>query len=198
MIKKYSNNRCPEFDVDTQFPDRWSPRAFAPDSLSEEYLKSLFEAARWAPSCYNEQPWLFFCASSYEDKERYASILFEKNRQWAKKAPVLLFVASRRNFSMTGKPNRHAGFDAGAAWMSIALQARKLGLYTHAMGGFDQEKAYEILELPKEDFEIFAAVAVGKKGSPESLPEDLRDMEKPNSRKPLSSIYMEGRFNEKI
>jgi len=105
------------------FLDRWSPRALSPEPISEHHLAALFEAARWAPSCYNEQPWLFLYATSMEDRQRFASALVEKNRAWASRAPLLVFLATRRHFASNGKPNRHAGFDAGAAWMALAIQA---------------------------------------------------------------------------
>jgi nitroreductase len=160
-------------------------------------LLSLFEAARWAPSCFNEQPWLFLYATSTSDRNRFAEALVEKNREWAAQAPVLLFVAARRLFTRNGRPNRHAGFDTGAAWMSLALEARKLGLHTHAMAGFDQERAHDILELPRDEYEIFAAVALGRRGDRESLPPDVAKGESPNDRKNLNDMISEGRFTNK-
>lgn len=176
------------------FLDRWSPRSFLTDPLSEQQLNSLFEAARWAPSCYNEQPWLFLYATSPEDRERFASTLVEKNRLWASKAPVLMFLLARRSFARTGELNRHAAFDAGAAWMSLALQARQLGLYAHAMAGFNQNKAYQILGVPKEDYQVMVAIAVGRRGDPSQLPEGLAELESPNTRKPLAEVAFEGRL----
>jgi nitroreductase len=183
------NQRVPEAEVDSMFVDRWSPRAFLPDPIPEHQVKSLFEAARWAPSCFNEQPWLFMYATTAEDRNRFASALVEKNRVWASKAPMLLFVLAKRNFAQSGKPNRYAPFDAGAAWMSFALQARKLGLYAHGMAGFDINKAYEVLGVSKEEYDVMAAVAVGKKGDPQQLPLQAREMEAPNGRKPLSEVF---------
>jgi nitroreductase len=103
-------------------------------------------------------------------------------------APLLIFVTARKTFSKNAKPNRHAPFDAGAAWMSLALQARKLGLHAHAMAGFDRENAHDILGLPEEEFDIIAAVAVGRRVEPDKLPEDLAAGEAPNDRKPLSEV----------
>ncbi|MDD5708685.1 MAG: nitroreductase family protein, partial [Kiritimatiellae bacterium] len=123
------------------FVDRWSPRAYLPEPIPEHQIRMLFEAARWAPSCFNEQPWLFVYATSEADRSRFAAALVEKNRAWAGIAPLLIFVLARRNFRQSGKQNRHAAFDSGAAWMSLALQARKLGLYAHGMAGFDINKA---------------------------------------------------------
>jgi len=188
------NSRTPEAEVDSMFLDRWSPRALVDEPIPEHQVRSLFEAARWAPSCYNEQPWLFIYAVRREDRERFATALVEKNRLWATRAPLLIFVLTRRNFTATGKPNRHGAFDAGAAWMSLALQARKLGLYAHGMAGFDQEKAHEILGVPREEFEVMAAVAVGRRGDRSHLPDDLAAKEAPNTRKPLAEVALPGDY----
>ena len=141
MLGKTPNNRTPECEVDCIFTDRWSPRAFRSDPLPEHQIKSLFEAARWAPSCFNEQPWLFVYATGAEERRKFVSVLVEKNQRWASKCPLLMFVLTRRKFQEGGRENRHAPFDAGAAWVSLALQARRLGLYAHAMAGFNLEKA---------------------------------------------------------
>jgi len=194
---KLHNPRTPEVDVECMFFDRWSPRAFFSDPIPEHQLNSLFEAARWAPSCYNDQPWVFLYATNREDRERFTSALSEDNRLWAMHAPVLIFVVARRFFENTKDLNRHAIFDSGAAWMSLALQARKLGLYTHAMAGFDQEKAYEVLAVPKEDYDVIVAIAVGRRGKPTQLPDNLIEIESPNERKALVEVAFEGRFPSK-
>ena len=182
------NPRAPASDVDAMFLDRWSPRALSPVPISEHQLAALFEAARWAPSCYNEQPWLFLYATGTEDRKRFASALVEKNRAWAGRAPLLVFLATRRHFASNGKPNRHAGFDAGAAWMSLALQARRLGLHAHAMAGFDQDRARAVLGLDEQEYDIMAAIAVGWRIEPDSLPEEFRPQEQPNNRRPTQEI----------
>ncbi len=196
MKNDRENPRVPEVEVNAIFTDRWSPRSFTGDSIPEHQLLSLFEAARWAPSCFNEQPWLFFCATNEKEKEQYLSVLAEKNRAWASKAPVLIFLASRKSFSQNGDLNEWSEFDAGAAWMSLALQARYLGLYAHAMAGFDRDKAHDVLKAPQEDYKIMAAIAVGRKGDPDDLPEEIRKMEKPNTRKPLSEMLNSGSFTK--
>lgn len=190
----HSNSRVPAADVDSQFLDRWSPRAFVDVPLSERQLVALFEAARWAPSCYNEQPWLFLYAVTPEDRARFAEALLPANQGWALRAPLLLFVLCRRHFSHNGQENRHAPFDAGAAWMALALQARKLGLYAHAMAGFSRQKAFEILGAPAEQYDIMAAVAVGYRAGAEILPDDVAAREQPNGRKPPGEVAREGRF----
>ena len=188
MGSKPPNDRVAECEVDSIFTDRWSPRAFSPEPLSEHQVKSLFEAARWAPSCFNEQPWLFVYATDPEHRQKLVSILVEKNQRWAGKCPLLMFVLARRQFKEGGRENRHAPFDAGSAWLSLALQARRLGLYAHAMAGFSIKKAYEILGVSAEEYLIMAAIAVGHKGDADQLPEDIRAMESPNTRKPLAKV----------
>jgi nitroreductase len=194
MSSPLSNSRTPEVDIDPMFTDRWSPRSFAPEPLSDEELQSLFEAARWAPSCYNEQPWLFIYAVSEGDRQRFATALVEQNRLWARRAPVLLFVVARLEFARNGKANRHGIFDAGAAWMSLALQARKRGLYAHAMAGFSVERAHEVLAVPRQGYEIMAAVAIGRRDDPALLPAPVAANEAPNGRRPLVDVAFAGRF----
>lgn len=188
-----SNPRVPSVDVDSQFLDRWSPRAFAATPLSDVQIESLFEAARWAPSCYNDQPWLFVYAVTAADRARFAEALVPANQVWAPQAPLLLFILCRKVFAHSGKENRHAPFDAGAAWMALALQARKLGLHAHAMAGFSREKAYEITGASHADYDIMAAVAVGYRGDIESVPEEVAAREKPNGRKPLAEVAREAK-----
>jgi nitroreductase len=188
MNAKPPNPRVPDWDIDSMFTDRWSPRALAPEPLSDREVHTLFEAARWAPSCFNEQPWLFVYATAPEERRKLAACLAPKNQLWAGQAPLLIFVLARRTFQKGGKENRHAPYDAGAAWMALALQARKLGLYAHAMAGFNQEKAHEVLGASKEEYHVMAAVAVGRKTEDSGLPEDLRAMESPNSRKPHAEV----------
>lgn len=189
---KKQKPRIPEAEVASIFLDRWSPRAFLSTAIAENTLKSLLEAARWAPSCFNEQPWLFVYAKDAEEKENFLSALVEQNRAWAKNAPLLMFLCAKRRFDLNQKENRHAVFDCGAAWMALAIQARKLGLYAHAMAGFKKEKAYKVTRVEEKNYDIIAVIALGKKGNPEILPPDLKKIEFPNQRKPLSEIYHKG------
>lgn len=186
-----SNRRAPTADVDSMFVDRWSPRAFESTPLSQEQIDTLFEAARWSPSCNNEQPWLFLYAVSAEDRARFLPALVEGNQAWAKRAPLLMFLLCRKSFTHNGKDNRHASFDAGAAWMALALQARKLGLHSHAMAGFNREKAYEILHVPADEYDIMAAIAVGRRAEPSVLPEAIAVKDVPSGRKPLQEVARE-------
>jgi nitroreductase len=181
-------NRVAQAQVDPIFLDRWSPRAMSPEPIPADTLASLFEAARWAPSSSNEQSWLFMYADQPAALEKYRAILVEQNRVWADKAPVLMVLFARRNFMRNGQPNRHYAFDAGAAWMCLALQARKCGLYAHAMAGFDADKAYALFGVDKNQFEAMAAIVIGKYGDPSQLPSALQEREKPNDRKPLSEV----------
>ena len=188
MNARPPNPRVPDWDIDSMFTDRWSPRALAPEPLSDREVQTLFEAARWAPSCFNEQPWLFVYAVEPEERRKLVACLAPKNQVWAGPAPLVMFILARRTFQKSGKENRHAPYDAGAAWMALALQARKLGLYAHAMAGFNLEKAHEVLGASKEEYHVMAAVAVGRKTDDAGLPEDLRAMESPNSRKPHADV----------
>lgn len=188
MNGKTSNPRTPDWDVDSMFVDRWSPRGFSGEPLTEREIHTLFEAARWAPSCYNEQPWRFVYATEPQARARLTACLVAKNRAWAGGAPLLMFLLARRHFQKTGAENRHAPYDAGAAWMALALQARKLGLYAHAMAGFNPDKAYETLGVSREDTLVMTAIAVGRRGDATGLPEDLRLLESPNDRKPHAEV----------
>ncbi len=186
--------RRPDAPIDPMFLDRWSPRALSSEPLPDGAAASLFEAARWAPSCFNEQPWLFLFATSPDDLARYRPILADTNRTWADRAPMLVVVFGRRSFARNRKPNRWAAFDSGAAWMSLALEARRLGLFAHAMGGFDASLAHEVTGVPESDFEALAAVAIGLPGSPDDLPADIASRETPSDRKPHAEVAIQGRY----
>ncbi len=170
------------------FTERWSPRAFSPEPLAREEVLRMFEAARWSPSCFNEQPWLFVWADDRKGRERILGTLGERNRAWARNAPLLAVLFARRRFEDDGKPNRWAAFDCGAAWMALALQARLSGLYTHAMGGFDAAGAHRALGVPEQDYEAMCVIAAGRRGDPADLPAEMRERERPGlERRPLES-----------
>ncbi|NIM65421.1 MAG: nitroreductase [Candidatus Latescibacteria bacterium] len=190
------NKREPQAHVDPIFLDRWSPRALSREPVPESMIESLFEAARWAPSCYNEQPWLFIYAATEEDLSLYRPLLVEGNRQWADNAPVLAFALARKNFARNNKPNDWAAFDTGAAWMSLALQARRLGLYAHAMAGILKDKVYEVLNIPRDEYEVICAIAIGRYGDPSQLPASLKSSEIPNKRKSLNEVAVQGKFSD--
>ncbi|MDX1611358.1 MAG: nitroreductase family protein [Candidatus Thermoplasmatota archaeon] len=180
--------------VHHRFVARRSPLAFQEKQIPEEDILAIFEAARWAPSSFNEQPWRFVYASSEAERARFLEAILEGNKVWAQNAPMLVFITAKTTFTRNGAPNDHAWFDAGAAWMSLALQARELGLDTHAMAGIDPERAADVIDLPA-DHEVIAAVAVGYRAPPETLPEELQERETSASpRKPLEEIAFEARF----
>jgi nitroreductase len=177
-------------EVDAMFIDRWSPRAFSSEPIDKQHVEMLIEAARWAPSAYNEQPWRFVYAITDNDRKRFVSALVEQNQSWAAAAPVLMFIFAKKLFARDGSVNKWAQFDTGAAWMSLALQARKLGFYTHAMAGFDPSKVYQITNVSSEQYEIIAAVAVGKRADAADLPEPLKPYENPTPRKPVKELLL--------
>ncbi len=178
--------------LDRLFIERWSPRAFSSEPVAAEDIQTLFEAARWSPSCFNEQPWRFVYAQQQDDLERFRSVLAEGNQVWANNAPLLVLVFSKNSFTSNDKPNRWGDFDTGAAWMALALQAHKLDLYAHGMGGFDADKAFAVTGMDSSEYNAICAVAIGKLGDANSLPEALRERETPSGRKAMSEIAFEG------
>jgi nitroreductase len=174
--------------------NRWSPRAFADKDVPPDVLRSVFEAARWAPSSNNEQPWAYLVATK-DDPENFAKLLgtlVEFNQNWAKHAPVLAISVAHLNNARDGKPNRVALHDVGSASAQLTLEANARGLFVHQMAGFDANKARETFHIP-EDWQPVAAMAIGYAGDPASLPQPLRDRElSPRTRKPLSEIAMTG------
>lgn len=188
MSPKIENARIIEHEVDAIFTDRWSPRSFLPEPLAPWQIQALFEAARWSPSCFNEQPWEFVYAVSEKDRQRMVETLVEKNQSWAGSAPLLMYLLTKRFFGEGTRANRHAPFDAGSAWMALALQARRLGLYAHAMAGFSQDKAYQLLNVDSEKYEIMCAIAVGRHGGVENLADEFKSKEAPNTRKPFTDV----------
>jgi len=177
---------------------RWSPRAFSDRMVDREKLQSLFEAARWAASSFNEQPWSFIVATKQEP-EAYATLLgclTEKNQQWAQLAPVLMVSVAKLNFEKNGKPNRHAFHDVGMAVSNLNVQATTFGLYVHQMAGFSVEKVREVYGVA-EGWEPVAAIAIGYPDDPNVLPEPFRQREiGPRQRKPIESFVFEAKWGE--
>jgi nitroreductase len=184
--------RDPAGGVSELFYRRWSPRSFCGTVIPLEVQRSIFDAARWAPSCFNEQPWLIVTSSGEEDFPVFLGLLAEGNRRWAVNASLLGFVFAKRRFDRNGKYNRWAQFDCGSAWMSIALQASLKGLYAHGMGGILGDLTYEALGVPEEDYEVVCGFALGAIDDPWKLPDDLADQEVPSARKPLDAIWRRG------
>ena len=180
--------------LDQRFPARWSPRAMSGEALTTMEVDTLLEAARWAPSCFNAQPWRFAYSIRGDDSwSRFFDALIEANQTWARNAGALIAVAARSRFEHNDNPAATAGFDAGAAWMSMALQAQHMGLVSHGMYGFDQDKARSALQLP-EVYELCAIIAVGHAGEKADLPDSYREREVPSDRKPLEEIRFHGSF----
>lgn len=193
-VLKTAPHRAPEFPVDPLFPNRWSPRAMSGAHVSRESLMTLFEAARWAPSAFNNQPWRFIYAPRGTDAwRRFFDLLTPSNKSWCERAGVLVVIVSRQTFDHNGKPSKTHSFDAGAAWMSLALQAGMLGLIAHGMEGFDYGRAVEAVGLP-DGYSVEAMCAVGHPGSADDLSEALRAKEKPSGRKSIAETAFEGRF----
>ncbi len=186
------DGRIPDAPVDAMFLDRWSPRAFSSEPLPEITILTLLEAARWAPSASNEQPWTYVYATTPDELARFLPLLDKSNQIWVQHAPMIAFVMTRLNLAKSGKPNRHAQFDAGSSWLSLALQARRLGLYAHAMAGFNVEQAHVVLNAPADKYEIMAAIAIGMDGDVADLDEYNRKRETPSSRKHVSEFAFHG------
>jgi nitroreductase len=170
--------------------ERWSPRSFADRDVSSEDLETVLDAAHWAASSSNEQPWRFLVARKTDGApyRKMLGLLVPSNQVWAKTAPVLMITAGKRTFTQNDQPNRYALHDTGAALAFLFLQATALGLSAHGMGGFDLERARTELAIP-DGFEVGAAVALGYLGSPDDLPENLRKRElAKRERKPLREI----------
>ena len=187
-------HRKPTFDVHPLIYKRWSPRAMSGKALSGINLMRLFEAARWAPSSYNGQPWRFVYANrSTPQWSDFLNLLGDFNRSWAESASTLVVVLSRKRFEHNDKPSRTHSFDTGAAWQNLALQALSMNVVVHAMEGFDYEAARSLLELP-DLYEVEAMIAVGLPADKEVLDDDLQDREEPSDRKPVYQIAFEGRL----
>jgi nitroreductase len=188
--------------VDTVIHDliahRWSPRAFESRPVEPDKLRSLFEAARWAASSYNAQPW-YFIVGTKDDPENYKKVLdsfVEFNQGWAKNAPVVALSVAEHKMPKDGSLNRHAFHDVGQAAANLALQATALGLQVHQMAGIVPEKARQIFSIPA-DYEAVAGFAIGYPGDPATLPDQLRERENaPRSRKPASSFVFTGNWGK--
>src|SRR6188508_1421174 len=179
------DHRKPDFPIEKLFVARWSPRAMTGEPLTQAEINTLFEAARWAPSTYNEQEWRFLYAR--RDTPQWADffdLLVEANRVWCERAGVLVVFLAHKVFSRNGKPNPVHLFDCGSAWENLALQATAMGLVAHGMQGFDYDKARRVLAVP-DDYAVAAMFAIGQPGDPDQLPEEMRKIEVPSGRRPV-------------
>ena len=192
-----NNNPMPnEFPIHELIRKRWSPRAFSDKPVSAEILNSLFEAARWAPSSNNEQPWAYLVApkDDTENFQKMLSVLVEFNVNWAKGAPVLALSVAKLAFAKGDSPNRHAFHDVGSATSQLTLEAVSRGLLVHQMAGYDVGKARTAFNIPA-DWEPVAAMAIGHPGDPASLPSPYKERETaPRARKPITEFVMSGQW----
>lgn len=194
-MEKPADNEYPLHDLIRR---RWSPRAFADRPIEPHKVQSLFEAARWAPSSSNEQPWYFIIATRDDEVKhsRLASCLNENNYRWAPKAPILLLSVAKMYYERNGKPNRYAFHDVGQAVAQLVLQAMAMGLYVHQMAGFNGDKARELLGIP-EGYDPVTMIAIGYPGDLETLPDNLRDRElNRRSRRSLEEFVFAGKWGE--
>lgn len=193
MIKG-SAERVADHPIDNLFLDRWSPRAMTGESISRELLMSLFEAARWAPSSYNNQPWrMLYATRESEHWELFLNLLVDGNKVWAKNAAALVLFISQKTFGFNGAPSITHSFDTGSAWENLALQGWLKSLVVHGMQGFDYEGARQQLNIP-EGFDVEAMVAIGMPADPATLPDDVRAREAPSDRRKLEETICEGPF----
>ncbi len=188
-----------QFPIHNLLKHRWSPRSFADRDVDPAILRSLFEAARWAASSYNGQPWSFIIATRSEPEafQRVLSCFVEFNVGWAKNAPVIGISVARLNFEHNGSPNRHSYHDVGQAMANLALEAVANGLQLHQMAGIAVDKAREALAIP-EGYDPVAGFALGYPGEPQELPDHLRDRElAPSERKTADSFVFDGQWGKK-
>jgi nitroreductase len=196
LKKEVEENRKPEYNINSNILNRWSPRSMNGEELTDDELMPLFEAAKWAPSSMNNQLWRFVYAKrNTKYWNGFFDLLMEGNKTWCKNAAALVIIISRKNSYHKDRPQKTHSFEAGSASQNLCLEATSRGLVTHEMGGFDYDKAKELLKL-KEVWNIECMIAVGKKGKKEDLPEELQERESPSDRKPLKEILFEGEFNE--
>ncbi len=193
-MKITPTNRTADHPIEPLILSRWSPRAMSGEAITNEEMLGLFEAARWAPSTYNEQEWRFLYARSGSAQwPAFFDLLVEGNRVWCRRAALLVVICAHKVFARNGKPNPVHLFDCGNAFENLALQGTAMNLVVHAMQGFDYDRARTLLTVP-DDYAVVAMFSVGRPGNPSELPEKLRGMEIPSGRKPVEKIICEGKF----
>jgi nitroreductase len=194
LSQEIRQHRKPDHPIHPLILNRWSPRAMSGEAISEDELNALLEAARWAPSSYNAQPWRYIYAKTGTPVfEHFIELLVDSNKQWASKAAILGVSISKKTFEHNGKPSVTHAYDTGAAWENMCLEGTSRDLDVHGMEGFDYEKARSTLEIP-DDYEILAMFAIGKHAPKESLPPSLQQREAPGVRKKIEEFAMEGKF----
>jgi len=190
--------RVSDYPINKLILNRWSQRAMSGKMIKKEELYSLFEAARWAPSSYNNQPWRFiYSFKNTPEWHIFFNLLVEFNQEWCKNASILIVIISKKTFDFNNKASRTHSFDSGAALQNLALQGFDMGLVVHAMEGFDYDKTKTSLEIT-DDYMVEAMCAIGKPGKKEDLAKKLQDREKPSERKPITDFIFEGKFTKKI
>ncbi|QFY61845.1 nitroreductase family protein [Rhizobium grahamii] len=191
-----SNNRESHYPIEPIFLDRWSPRAFTGEVIAEEQLLAVLDAAHWAPSSANQQPWRFIYAlQGSDDWEKFVGLLVEANQEWATNASALIFVVSKGfsgEFSEGRKSYTHS-FDAGTAWGYLALQAKFSGFYAHGMGGIKHEEIQRTFAIP-EGYRVEAGIAFGRLADKSVLSPRNQEREFPSQRKPLAEVAFRGKF----
>jgi nitroreductase len=193
-MQRGSDVRTSAYPIDTVFLDRWSPRAMSGDALSETELMTLFEAAHWAPSSGNSQPWRFLYARrDTEHWPLFFDLLNDGNKTWCHRAAALVVFISRTTNEKSGRALVTHSYDTGAAWMSLALQGWMKGLVVHGMAGFDYARAKDALHVP-DDFTVEAMAAVGRLGPKEDLPPQHLSREFPGQRRPVADLVFAGPF----
>ena len=188
----------PDHPVHELIAARWSPYGYASTPVSDDDLRSIFEAARWAPSSYNEQPWSYVMATqeSRDEFERALSCLVEPNQAWAKSAPVLVLCITSRSFSRNGKPNAAAVHDLGLAAANICFEATVRGLFVHQMIGILPDRVRELYEVP-DGHDPVTALTIGYAADPAPLPDQLRERDQsPRTRKPLPEFVFAGKWGQ--
>lgn len=192
-VQKVRNSK---YGVNSLIINRWSPRAMTGEEMADQELMALFDAARWAPSSFNNQPWRFLYAKRNTAAwPLFFNLMVDFNKMWTQNASALILVISGKHFEHNDKPCRTHSFDTGAAWMGMALEAASRGYVIHGMEGFDYDKASRDLEIPKE-YQVEALVAVGKRAPLSSLPPDLQKKEMVSNRKKPEEIAFEGKFRK--
>jgi nitroreductase len=185
-----------KYSVNELIKNRWSPRAFSDHKIPEDVIFTLFEAATWAASSRNEQPWRFIYGVKDEglNYKRIFDTLVHWNQLWAKSAPLLIMTITKRISEYHNEENAYAYYDLGQAVTNLAIQATDVDLYCHQMGGFDKEKARDIFNIPP-NYSPVTVIAVGYLGNPETLPDDMKDLEgKPRSRVDIERIIFKEDF----
>ncbi|WP_298956684.1 nitroreductase family protein [uncultured Methylobacterium sp.] len=192
-----ANGRTADHPIDPLFLERFSPRAFTGETIPESDLLTILEAASWAPSSYNSQPWRFLHARrDTMHWEKFFDLLVPGNQKWVKDTAAIVYLVSSSTMTTPAgevKPSRTHSFDAGTASALLQLQAIRMGWHAHGMVGFDYDRAFVALNVP-EGYRIEAVYAIGRKADPASLSEEQRGRETPNGRKPLSELVFEGGF----